>query len=138
MIDDALIPRLKFIEEGQFQERGGALTLRLVGDVYPASIIHAGREVVHDDPYRFRAKDVAGKVGEAIGRTFRWQSEHIRAWKHYAVRGTYGEGRGGCKRKYCDYKEALSTFMYTREWIDFLIEELSDTDKYNTVMSAGG
>jgi len=138
VIDDALIPRLKFIREGQFQERGGALALRLVGDVHPASIIRAGREVVHDDPYRFRSKDVAEKVGEAIGKTFRVQPEHIRAWKHYAVRGTYEEGRGECKPKYCDYKEALSIFMYTREWIDFLIEELSDTDKYNTVMSASG
>jgi len=47
-------------------------------------------------------------------------------------------GRGGCKPEYCDYKEALSIFMYTREWIDFLIAELSDTDKYNMVVSGSG
>ncbi|MFC2059711.1 ATP-binding protein [Chloroflexota bacterium] len=135
VIDDALIPRLKFIREGQFQEEEGALTLRLVGDLHPASIIHAGREVVHDDPYRFRAMDVAEQVEEAIGKTFRVQPEHIRAWKHYAVRRTLGEGRGGCNRRYCDCKEALNTFMYTREWIDLLIAELSDTDKYNRVVS---
>ena len=138
VIDDALIPKIKFIREGQFQEREGALTMRLVGDVYPASILRAGREVVHADLYKLRATDVAEQVGVVIGRTFRVMPEHLRAWRHYGVRGTYEEGQGKCKPKYCEYKEALGIFMYTKEWVDFLIAELSDTDKYNTVASGSG
>jgi len=135
VIDDALIPMLKFIREGQFQEREGALTLKLMGELFPANILRVGREVVHDDPYRLRATDVAEQVSEALRRPFRTTPEHSRAWKHYMVRGTYEEGRGRCNPEYCDYKEALKIFMYTRGWVDFLIAELSDPDKYNAIVS---
>lgn len=89
VIDDALIPKLKFIREGHFQESSGDITLRLVGNVYPANVLGAGKEIVHDDPYRFRAKDVAEQVSEATGKTFRVNPEHVQAWKYYKVRKPY-------------------------------------------------
>lgn len=37
VIDDSLLQKIRFIREGRFHEREGALTLRLVGDVQPLS-----------------------------------------------------------------------------------------------------
>jgi len=38
LIDEKLIPKLKFVAEGHFSETEGAPTLRLVGDLAPASV----------------------------------------------------------------------------------------------------
>lgn len=35
ILDEELIPKIKFIKEGEFSEKKGATTLRLVGDVHP-------------------------------------------------------------------------------------------------------
>lgn len=35
ILDEELIPKIKFIKEGEFSERKGAQTLKLVGDVHP-------------------------------------------------------------------------------------------------------
>lgn len=35
VIDEHLIPKIKFIREGHFDEKQGATTLKLIGDVYP-------------------------------------------------------------------------------------------------------
>lgn len=135
LIDDALINKIKFIREGEFREREGAVTLKLVGEVHPVEATGRIKQIVHADPYVLRAKDVAQKVNETISRQFRTQPEHVRAWSYYHIRGTYEEGKNACNPKYCDYKEALETFMYNQEWVDFLIAEMSDSDKYDAVMS---
>ena len=135
LIDDELVPKLKFIREGQFDEKKGANTLRLIGDVRPVSVVGVKGKVIHDDPYKLRPKDVAEQVAKAINNTFRAHPEHVKCWRYYSVRGTYDEGKAKCNPKYCDYKEALTYFMYTQEWVAFLIKELSDPNKYNEVMS---
>ena len=135
LIDDELVPKLKFIREGQFDEKKGAITLRLIGDISPVSVVGIRPEIVYEDPYILRPKDVAEQVAKAINNTFRAQPEHVKCWRYYNVRGTYKEGKAKCNPKYCDYKEALTYFMYTQEWVTFLIKELSDPDKYNEIIS---
>ncbi len=135
LIDDELVPTLKFIREGEFDEKKGAITLKLIGDVQPVSVVGVKGKVVHDDPYKLRPKDVAEQVAKAINNTFRAQPEHVKCWRYYSVRGTYDEGKAKCNPKYCDYKEALTYFMYTQEWVAFLIKELSDPNKYDEIMS---
>jgi len=137
LIDDEILPKLKFIREGEFKEKKGAITLKLIGDVQPVSVVGVKGKVVHDDPYKLRPKDVAEQVAKAINNTFRAQPEHVKCWRYYSVRGTYDEGKAKCNPKYCDYKEALTYFMYTQEWVELLIKELSEPKKYNEVMSTG-
>jgi len=134
LIDDELIEQLKFIREGQFDEKEGAITLKLIGEVHPVSVVGHKADVLHDNPYIFRATDVAEEVAKAINQPFRVSPEHVRCWKHHRIRGTYSEGKSKCNSKYCEYLEKLSTF--TQEWIDFLIKELSGPKKYWHIMSA--
>jgi len=136
LIDDELIEKLKFIREGQFDEKEGAITLKLIGEVHPVSVVGLKAAVVHDNPYIFRATDVVEQVAKAISQPFRVHPEHVRCWQHYRVRGTYSEGKPQCNSKYCDYLENVGIFMYTQEWIDFLIKELSDPKKYQRVTAA--
>ncbi len=135
LIGDELIPKLKFIREGQFDEKKGAITLRLIGDVSPVDVVGTRAKVVHDDPYIYRAKHVADLVAEAIGKTFRVNPEHVRCWKFYKIREVADEGEVICDPDYCEFKEAFSNFGYTQEWVDFLIRELSDPKRYREVIS---
>ena len=135
LIDDELVPKLKFIREGDFHEKKGAITLRLIGDVHRVNVVGVSEKVVHDDPYKLRPKEVAEQVTKAINNAFRASPEHVKCWKYYGVRGTYEEGKSKCNPKYCDYKEALTYFMYTQEWVTFLIKELSDPANYKKIIS---
>ncbi len=137
LIDDELLEQIKFIKEGQFREKEGAITLRLIGEVHPVSVVGRKAAVVHDNPYVFRSKDVAELVTKEITKPFRVSPEHVTCWQYYRIRGTYNEGKSQCNSKYCDYLEKVGLFMYTQEWIDFLNKELSDPKKYQKVMSSG-
>ncbi len=134
LIDDELVPTLKFIREGEFDEKKGAITLRLIGDVQPVSVVGVKEKVLPYDPYILRPREVAEQVAKAINNQFRPWPEHCKCWRYYGVRGTYDEGKAKCNPKYCDYKEALDYFMYTQDWVDFLIKELSDSKKYNEII----
>lgn len=39
VIDESLLPKLRFIKEGSFKERGGLPTLKLIGDVKPVTVV---------------------------------------------------------------------------------------------------
>jgi hypothetical protein len=135
LIDDELIPKLKFIREGEFDEKKGAISLRLVGDVHPVSVSGTKEKIVYNDPFRFKSKDVAEQIEKAIGKRFRRNPEHVKCWKYYKIREVDDNGKVNCDPKYCEYKEAFSNYGYTQDWIDFLIKELSDPDKYKEVIS---
>jgi len=133
LIDDELVPTLKFIREGEFDEKKGAITLRLIGDVHPVSVAGVKEKIVPHDPYKLRATKVAEQVAEAIGKRFRVNPEHLKCWKYYKVREVDAEGKPRCNPRYCEYKEAFDNYGYTQDWVDFLIKELSDPHKYNEV-----
>jgi hypothetical protein len=134
LIDDDLIPKLKFIREGEFDEKKGAISLRLVGDVNPVSVLGVKEKIVYGDPFRFKATDVAEQVANAIIKRFRVYPEHVKCWKYYKIRQVDNEGNVKCNPEYCEYKEAFKNYGYSRDWINFLIKELSNPDKYNQVI----
>ena len=131
LIDDELIPKLKFIREGQFVEREGKPTLKLVGQLKPASVI---QKVIHDDPYKFRAKDVSTEVERRLKKPFKDNPHHIRAWKYFKIREKQKDGSWEFDLKYCDYKAAINYFLYNQNWIDHLAKELSDNTIYNRIV----
>ena len=47
LIDDDTIKKLKFVKEGQFVEKDGALTLKLIGDMSPIKIVET-EKIKHD------------------------------------------------------------------------------------------
>lgn len=84
-----------------------------------------------------RAGEVARRVAAAIKpRKFTASAHHVRCWKHYGVRPLKGSKNPiDCKTKYCCYDDAHQDYVYTPAWVEFLIKELSDPDKYDQIMS---
>lgn len=68
VLDEGLAEKLKFIKEGQFVERGGAATLKLVGDVVPVEKIEVTKKVKENliKLYPLAAMDLLKEVKKAI------------------------------------------------------------------------
>jgi len=59
---------------------------------------------------------------------------HTQAWKHYAVRPAAGNAHPErTVAQYCVYDPAHKDYLYTQAWIDFLVSELSDPQRYALV-----
>lgn len=130
LIDDELIPKLKFIREGQFVENNGKPTLKLVGDLKPASVI---QRVVHDDPYIYKATDVAAEVESKLRKKFK-VNNHTAAWRFFKIREDQPDGTIKCDKKYADYKATINYVLYNRAWINFLCEELKNVKVYKRIV----
>jgi len=79
-----------------------------------------------------KAGNVAFKVSEVIENKFSASYHHHRACMHYEVRPKLKVAEG-CKTKFCQFDEAHKDFVYTQDWVDFLIKKLSENDEYNKI-----
>lgn len=82
---------------------------------------------------KLKPKMVCKLISERIGRKFSINS-HAKAWKYYKVRADSGKSPA-CKAEYCQYDEAHGDYIYTMEWVDFLVRELSDDDTYKKILT---
>jgi len=60
------------------------------------------------------------------------QDTHTRCWKKYQVRPETGHP-ADTNAKYCIYNSLNKNYGYTREWVNFLSEEMKDEDKFNAL-----
>ncbi len=134
IIDEALIPKLKFIREGQFSEKNGVPTLKLIGDIQsiPMAVIRKEKVIVGEDIYKYRATAVANEVEKSIGKRFTTQL-HVKAWKKYNPRPS--EKISGYKNEYCEFKIAENDYRYSKAWINFLIQKLKTETEYRNLFS---
>lgn len=132
LIDEKLLPKLKFIKKGEFTEKKGELTLKLIGDLktVPVGLLKERRVVVGEDIYRYRASDVCNEVKKSIKRDFRVNSEHLKAWRVHKIRQSGKPSKLPFKNEYCEYKEAERDYRYSKAWIDFLIKKYSGKKEY--------
>ncbi len=67
---------------------------------------------------RLKPGMVVTKIQEKTGitKTIHW---HTQMWKKYRVR----ESRDTCKTEYCQYDEPHKDYIYTEQWVDYLIEK---------------
>lgn len=132
VIDDGLAKKLKFIKEGEFSEKRGSPTLKLVGDVVSAPIaaVREKRITVGEDIYKYRPSQVARVVQKSIGKGFS-TSMHVKAWKVYKIRP---HEKKEFKSQYCEYKQAENDYRYSQAWVDFLIQKLSKPAEYDHLM----
>lgn len=132
LIDEDLLPKLKFIKKGEFDEEKGAITLKLVGELKsaPVTAFRERQVVVGTDIYKFRPQTVCKIVSEKIRRVFRLGSEHIKAWKNSKVRPNGKPRSLPFKNEYCEYKEADDNYRYSQAWVDLLISKYSNSSEY--------
>jgi hypothetical protein len=56
---------------------------------------------------------------------------HARAWRYYEVRPQGGSDKPEkTKAKYCVYDKAHGDYLYTQDWVEYLVKELSDPARY--------
>ena len=78
-----------------------------------------------------KPSDVCKKVKEQIDRDFKINL-HTKAWKYYKVRKK-GHQAAGCKTEFCHYDEPHKDYIYTKKWVDFLVEKLKDDQEYENI-----
>lgn len=135
VIDESLVPKLKFIREGDFSEKNGAPTLKLVGDLYavPVTAIKKQKVLVREDIYQFRPMHVVTEVSKSLGKIFS-MSLHTKAWKLYKPRPT-GK-KLGFKSEYSEFKQAENEYRYSQAWIDLLKSKLADKTEYRNLLNS--
>ncbi|MFA5799515.1 MAG: DUF3644 domain-containing protein [Candidatus Peribacteraceae bacterium] len=87
---------------------------------------------------RMKPGDVVRKVQEALGNPKKQQKRnrewievdqfnsdtHVRCWKKYKVRPTTNSRNPrDTNQRYCIYDDAHHDYVYTQEWMDFLVSE---------------
>jgi hypothetical protein len=59
---------------------------------------------------------------------------HTRCWKKYEVRpNNQGLNPEFTKSEHCIYDQPNSTYLYTEDWVDYLIEEMAKEEEYNSL-----
>jgi hypothetical protein len=76
---------------------------------------------------------VAREVAKRLGKKFTI-NDHILAWRRFNVRPS-GFSTTGCDLKFCVPDAAHQDFLYTQEWVEFLVQKLSDATEYQAVLS---
>lgn len=83
----------------------------------------------------FRPAQVCNEVEARTGRAFKPSHHHVLAWKKHKVRPDGRFDASACKTdtRYCVPNVAHGDFLYTREWIELLVDELSDDARYESL-----
>jgi hypothetical protein len=84
----------------------------------------------------YKPSQVARLVSEKTGREFSIHY-HTQAWRMYGVRAS-GENPEGCDTRFCQFDTVHRDYVYTQEWVDFLVGKLSDETEYEALRSFRG
>lgn len=104
------------------------------------------KEVGISNVDKIKSGEVIKKVQEALGNPkiirqkksidkFNFDT-HIRCWKKYKVRPD-GKSKAPSQTtaKYCIYDKPHNDYLYTNEWVDFLIDKMKDENEYQSLYS---
>lgn len=135
VIDETLIPKLKFIREGDFSQINGAPTLKLVGDLQavPITAIRTQKVLVGSDIYQYRPSHVVKDVENGIQKSFTMPL-HTKAWRLYKCRPQ--QKKVGFKSEYCEFKQAENEYRYSQAWVNLLKQKLSRNSGYQALLKA--
>lgn len=134
IIDESLVPKLKFIREGDFSEKKGAVTLKLVGDLQavPVAAVKKQKVFIGNDIYQFRPTHIVNEVRKTLkGKSFSI-SMHTKAWNKYQPRPA--KKTPGYKSEYAEFKLAENDYRYSQAWIDLLITKLKNNSEYKDLL----
>ncbi len=82
-----------------------------------------------------KASEVVKRVRNAIGRSFTMHS-HTCCWRHFVARPASGSpSPGTCNPRFCHYDALHKDYAYTTEWVEFLIEKLTDQAMYDLLVA---
>ena len=114
---------IKDIEQNDYDEMLKSITL------IKEKII----EIPVSNKDKYKPSQVCDIVSKNIKKDFKIH-HHTNAWKYYNVRKK-GNQVEGCDTRYCQFDAVHQDYIYTSEWIKFLIDELSDIMIYETIIN---
>ncbi len=104
-----------------------------IDQVYQVLVKAKHVSVVNKDTKK--AGEVANAVKQRIKKPFNASFHHAKCWKYYQVRPLRNDPNpSNCKNDFCIYDPAHKDYLYTDKWIDHLVSELSDENKYDKIM----
>lgn len=60
----------------------------------------------------------------------------MRCWKYYKIRPETGsKNPENTKIEYCFWDKTFGQYGFTQKWVDFLIQEFQDKEKYKKIMA---
>lgn len=86
-----------------------------------------------DQYYPHKPAAVANLVSRASGKRFT-TNNHTQAWRHFSVRpinGTANPER--TNKEYCIYHAAHRDYTYSQKWVDKLVAEIEDGEKFAAI-----
>lgn len=133
VIDESLIPKLKFIREGDFSQKKGSPTLKLIGNLQavPVAAIKNRKVLIGEDIYKYRPSQVAKAVTSSIGKEFS-TALHTKAWRMCNSRPV--NKQSNFKSEYVEFKQAENDYRYSQAWVDFLKNKLQSDQEYKKLL----
>ncbi len=130
VIDEELMPKINFIKEGEFVEKSGAPTLKLIGEIKKSTKVIATQTVYGKDTHKYAPQKAAQEISKRSGRRFS-VTNHTHAWKMYKVRPpTNAKLKDKVNKKYCNFDEAHGDYTYSEAWISFVVKKITSDQEY--------
>lgn len=89
------------------------------------------KQVAVHNPNLLKPNTVAKEVSKRLGQPFTL-NDHTMAWKKYKVRPS-GFSTTGTETKYCVPDPVHQDYVYTQEWVDLLVQTLSDPGEFEAL-----
>ena len=107
-------------EMEQHLSKAGVVTKRQITPVASADLLRPG--------------EIVNLVAERLPYRFTMDT-HTRCWRHYGVRPPSRSGEPeATDARYCRWDRLMKGYGYTKAWVDKLVRDLSDEDKYESVV----
>ena len=91
------------------------------------------KRVSADALYPYKPQKAAEKIAQRSQRDFS-VNNHANAWKIYEARpDSNSDNKCLTKKEYCIYHEAHHDYTYSEAWIDFIVSEIGDEQKYQKI-----
>lgn len=85
---------------------------------------------------KLKPLDVAKRIEKKLNIKFHPSSHHAMCWRYFKVRPSAdSDTPEKTNTRYCQYDVAHRDYVYTEEWAQFLISELSDPVKRKSVLN---
>lgn len=84
-----------------------------------------------------KPKQVCERVARTINKPFTPSYHHVRAWRYWKVRPEAdAQDPAATNSRYCVYDVAHKDYLYTEEWVQFLIAKLEKPGVYEQMLQA--
>ncbi len=131
IIDEELLPKISFIKEGEFVEKSGAPTLKLIGEIKKSTKVMATKKIIADDEYPYKPGEAFKEIAKRSGRKFT-PHNHVQAWKMYKARpSSNAKSKGKVNKQFCIYHKAHKDYTYSEAWISFVVDKISSDDEFS-------